>query len=93
MLLQPLINQQRVNKLVQDNLVVNAELLPSAEGKGKMMMRVTCPEMNVDAFLAMANKAELKLFASPESAWKISLKLGIRNFTINNENFIEEKAA
>lgn len=87
MQLQPLIGQDRIQELTL-NHAVNAVLLPSPEGK-KIVMKVICKKRGEDleGYLAMAYKPEARTFASPESAWNLSLKLGIKNLSIDNEKF------
>ena len=50
-------------------------------------MRVRSQNGEIDAFLAMVNKPEARTFATIESAWRLTRKLGIKNFVIDNEKF------
>ena len=84
--MQPLISQERIQELTSMHLAVEAALLPDAEGK-KQVMHVKSQDGAVDALLAMKNKAEPRTFSTIESAWKLTRKLGIKNFVIDNDKF------
>jgi len=86
MQMQPLISQERIQELTRMHLAVEASLLPDPEGK-KQVMRVRSQNGEIDAFLAMVNKPEARTFATIESAWRLTRKLGIKNFVIDNEKF------
>lgn len=86
MQMQPLISQERIQELTSLHLAVEAALLPDPEGK-KQVMRVRSQNGEIDAFLAMVNKPEPRTFSTIESAWKLTRKLGIKNFVIDNEKF------
>lgn len=88
---QALISQERIQELTGSHLVVDAALLPDPEGK-KQMMRIKSQNGEIDALLAMVNRPEPRTFSTIESAWKLTKKLGIKTFVVDNEMFAGEVA-
>jgi len=86
MYMQPLISQERILELAGMHLALEASLQPDSESN-KFLMRIRCQEKQLDALLAMVNKPEPRTYSSIESAWKLSRKLGIKSFVIDNEKF------
>ncbi|PKG68588.1 hypothetical protein [Pseudoalteromonas sp. GutCa3] len=85
--LQPLISQERIVALIKDSAFdICAELLPHPDMK-KLVMRIFCIETNLNAYLAMASKAEIRTFSSSDGAWKLTVKLGISGMDIDNDKF------
>lgn len=84
--MQPLISQDRIQELTRMYPNVEASLLPEPDGK-KQVMRVRSQNGEFDAYLAMVNKPQVRTFTTIESAWKLTKKLGIKSFVIDNEKF------
>ncbi|HDS1208401.1 TPA: hypothetical protein QDZ84_003440 [Shewanella algae] len=63
-----------------------SSLVPSPEGEGRFALAVSCPGL-FDGFLAMANKPAVRTFSSPDAAWRLSVRLGIRKVVIDNGRF------
>ena len=87
---QQLITQEKILGFKEQNLRVEATLLPCHEDKDKFVLQVKCGELS--GILAMAGKAEARTFSTPNSAWKITLKLGIVSLAIDNKLFMSEAA-
>ena len=88
---QALISQERIQELTGSHLAVDAALLPDPEGK-KQMMRIKSQNGEIDALLAMVNRPEPRTFSTIDSAWKLTKKLGIKTFVVDNEMFAGEVA-
>ena len=86
-----LISQEAIIALTEQSSV-DAALLPGPDNK-KQLMRVRSKDGQIDAFLAMVNKPEPRAFSTIDSAWKLTRKLGIKNFVIDNDKFAGEDAA
>ena len=86
----PLISRDRIEQLVSMHQAVDAVLLPAPEGNKKIIMKVLYKDVNgvlLEGYLAMAYKPEARTFSSPDSAWRLSRKLGLKNLMIDNDKF------